>query len=98
MNHVKIVPKGMTGRVSVEVDGTPLSCRKVQVNMGYDEIPSVQLEVFATTELEIEHAQVYFTDDTIINEVRNRMGNLKFQDTLRCLMAEFEEDDDTETE
>lgn len=98
MNHVKIVPKGMTGRVHVEVDGTPLSCRKVQVNMAYDEIPRVELEVFATSDIEIEHAQVCFTDETILNEVRNRMGNMKFQDTLRSLMAEFEEEDDTETE
>ena len=68
------------------------------MNMGYDEIPSVELEVFATTELEIEHAQVYFTDDTIINEVRNRMGNLKFQNTLYCLLAEFEDENDEKTE
>lgn len=94
MNRVKITPKGMTGRVHVEVDGTPLSCRKVQVNMAYDEIPRVELEVFATSDIEIEHAQVYFTDETILNEVRNRIGNMKFQDTLRSLMAEFEEDTD----
>lgn len=92
MNHVKIVPKGMTGRVHVEVDGTPLTCRKVQVNMGYDEVPSVMLEVFATTEVEIEHAQVYFTDETILNEVRNRMGNMQFQQTLFQLVAKFAEE------
>ena len=93
MNHFKMNQKSPT-TYDVEIDGIPLYARKVNLSVGVDEIPYVQLELISQSDVEC-NAIVELDDDFVIEQCAIKLRNIdsNFTGRLAALVNRINEED-----